>query len=41
MDIVILDSSAQRRRLMREVLDDRFPQYDVRFFQTAGETIVH
>ncbi len=41
MQIVILDCLMARRRIMQEVLDDRFPQYDVRFFQTAGETIAH
>lgn len=41
MQIVILEDNADRRRLMRDVLNDRFPQYDVRFFQTAGETIAH
>ena len=41
MQIVILEDNAERRRLMREAVTDRFPQYDLRFFITAGETIAH
>lgn len=39
--IVILEDNAERRVLMRGVLEDRFPQYESRFFQTSGETIAH
>ena len=41
MQIVILEDNLDRRRLMKEMLDDRFRQYDVRFFLTAGEAIAH
>lgn len=41
MQIVILEDNAERRRLMRDAIVDRFPQYDLRFFITAGEAIVH
>lgn len=41
MQIVILEDNAERRRLMREAVVDRFPQYDLKFFITAGEAIVH
>jgi len=41
LQIVILEDNAERRRLMQEMLDDRFPQFDIRFFMTAGETIAH
>jgi hypothetical protein len=39
MQIVILEDNAERRRLMRDAVVDRFPQYDLRFFITAGEAI--
>jgi CheY-like chemotaxis protein len=41
MQIVILEDNIDRRCEMRAMLNDRFSQYDVRFFQTAGETIAY
>lgn len=41
MQIVILEDNADRRRLMADALNERFGQYDIRFFQTSGETIAH
>lgn len=41
LQIVILEDNAERRRLMQDALIDRFSQYDIRFFITAGEAIAH
>ena len=41
LKLVILEDNVDRRRLMREMVDDRFPQYELRFFLTAGETIAY
>lgn len=40
-EIVILEDNHERRLAMQAALADRFPQYLVRFFVTAGETIAH
>ena len=39
--IVILEDCMERRRLMTDVLRDRFAQVGVLFFYTSGEAIVH
>jgi CheY-like chemotaxis protein len=39
MKFVILEDNEDRRAAMRECLEDRFPQYPIRFFATAAETI--
>lgn len=39
LQIVILEDNLDRQRVMRDCLADRFPQYGVRFFVTAGEAI--
>ena len=39
MKIVILEDNEERRALMRTWLQDRFYQFDVRFFDTARDTI--
>ena len=41
LQIVILEDNLDRRLVMLECLQDRFSQYDVRFFVTAGELIAH
>lgn len=41
LEIVILEDNLDRRIVMRECLADRLPQYPVRFFVTAGETIAY
>ena len=41
LQIVILEDNVDRRLVMLECLSDRFSQYDVRFFVTAGEMIAH
>ena len=33
--ILILEDDAERRLVMSECLTDRFPQYEVAFFETA------
>lgn len=37
--ILILEDDFERQRVMRECLDDRFPQYGARFFTTANAMI--
>lgn len=39
LEIVILEDNLDRRVAMRDCLTERFPQFTVRFFVTAGETI--
>ncbi len=41
LQIVILEDDADRRRVMRDLLEAEFSHYKVRFFQTAGEVILH
>lgn len=39
--IAILEDDAERQSAMAECLEDRFPQYPIRFFATAAEMISH
>ena len=39
MEIAILEDNEERCNAMRTVLQDRFPQYPIRFFATAAEMI--
>lgn len=39
MKIVVLEDNADRARVMRECLSDRFHTYEVRFFDSAAATI--
>lgn len=39
LEIVILEDNLDRRIVMRDCLTERFPQYAVRYFVTAGEMI--
>lgn len=39
LEIIVLEDNLDRRVVMRDCLADCFPQYPVRFFVTAGETI--
>jgi len=41
MQIVILEDCMERRRLMTDMLQDKFAQYEFHFFYTSGEAIVH
>ena len=41
LQIAILEDNRDRSIVMRECLADRFSQYDIRFFVTAGEMITH
>lgn len=41
LEIVVLEDNHERRCAMQSALADRFPQYTVRFFVTAGESIAH
>ncbi|MBC8290255.1 MAG: hypothetical protein H8E37_08055 [Planctomycetes bacterium] len=39
LEIVILEDARERRKIMAPCLADLCPEYEVRFFHTAGETI--